>query len=432
MDMPSRQRTYDGLEAVFREVFPIESYDGRCTLHYLNYNLGESKSTETECIRDGVTYSISLYVKLRLEQENEEGEKERMDEEIYMGEIPRITERGSFIINGAERVIVSQLHRSPGICFEEATHSSGKILHSFRIIPDRGTWTEVQFDQNDLLYVYLDRRRRRRKFLLSTLFRALGYPDDKDILELFYKIEEVDVDRVLQMENISQYVLVEDIINAEKGLVLARSFESLTKSVLRTFKTCDIDTIRVIDTSIDDGAIIRSIKKDTTRDEDDALKEIYKNLRPGEPPTAANAKALLKRLFQDPKRYDLGRVGRYKLNQKLGLETDIEIRTLQTEDIVHATLYLAKLKRGDGYIDDIDHLGSRRVRTVGELLANQCRTGLARTERVVKERITLYDQSVDSLTPAKLINPKALTTVIRDFFCSQSTEPVHGPDQPSG
>ncbi|MBT6958126.1 MAG: DNA-directed RNA polymerase subunit beta [Opitutae bacterium] len=416
MDMPSRQRTYDGLEAVFREVFPIESYDGRCTLHYLNYNLGESKSTETECIRDGVTYSISLYVKLRLEQENEEGEKERMDEEIYMGEIPRITERGSFIINGAERVIVSQLHRSPGICFEEATHSSGKILHSFRIIPDRGTWTEVQFDQNDLLYVYLDRRRRRRKFLLSTLFRALGYPDDKDILELFYKIEEVDVDRVLQMENISQYVLVEDIINAEKGLVLARSFESLTKSVLRTFKTCDIDTIRVIDTSIDDGAIIRSLKKDTTRDEDDALKEIYNKLRPGEPPTAANAKALLKRLFQDPKRYDLGRVGRYKLNQKLGLETDIEIRTLQTEDIVHATLYLAKLKRGDGYIDDIDHLGSRRVRTVGELLANQCRTGLARTERVVKERITLYDQSVDSLTPAKLINPKALTTVIRDFF----------------
>jgi DNA-directed RNA polymerase subunit beta len=416
MDMPSRQRTYDGLEAVFREVFPIESYDGRCTLHYLNYNLGETKSTETECIRDGVTYSISLYVKLRLEQENEEGEKERMDEEIYMGEIPRITERGSFIINGAERVIVSQLHRSPGICFEEATHSSGKILHSFRIIPDRGTWTEVQFDQNDLLYVYLDRRRRRRKFLLSTLFRALGYPDDKDILELFYKIEEVDVDRVLQMENISQYVLVEDIINAEKGLVLARSFESLTKSVLRTFKTCDIDTIRVIDTSIDDGAIIRSLKKDTTRDEDDALKEIYKNLRPGEPPTAANAKALLKRLFQDPKRYDLGRVGRYKLNQKLGLETDIEVRTLQTEDIVHATLYLAKLKRGDGYIDDIDHLGSRRVRTVGELLANQCRTGLARTERVVKERITLYDQSVDSLTPAKLINPKALTTVIRDFF----------------
>ena len=416
MDMPSRHRTYDGLEAVFREVFPIESYDGRCTLHYLSYNLGESKSTETECIRDGITYSISLYVKLRLEQENEEGEKERMDEEIYMGEIPRITERGSFIINGAERVIVSQLHRSPGICFEEATHSSGKILHSFRIIPDRGTWTEVQFDQNDLLYVYLDRRRRRRKFLLSTLFRALGYPDDKDILELFYKIEEVDVDRFLQMENISQYVLVEDIINAEKGLVLARSFESLTKSVLRTFKTCDIDTISVIDTSIDDGAIIRSLKKDTTRDEDDALKEIYKKLRPGEPPTAANAKALLKRLFQDHKRYDLGRVGRYKLNQKLGLETDIEVRTLQIEDVVHATLYLAKLKRGDGYIDDIDHLGSRRVRTVGELLANQCRTGLARTERVVKERITLYDQSVDSLTPAKLINPKALTTVIRDFF----------------
>jgi len=218
------------------------------------------------------------------------------------------------------------------------------------------------------------------------------------------------------MENISQYVLVEDIINAEKGLVLARSFEPLTKSVLRTFKNSEIDTVRVIDTTVDDGALIRCIKKDVTRNEEDALKEIYKRLRPGEPPTVANAKALLKRLFQDPKRYDLGRVGRYKLNQKLDLTTDIEVRTLQVEDIVESTLYLAKLKRGEGIIDDIDHLGSRRVRTVGELLANQCRTGLARTERVVKERITLYDQSVDSLTPGKLINPKALTTVIRDFF----------------
>ena len=162
--------------------------------------------------------------------------------------------------------------------------------------------------------------------------------------------------------------------------------------------------------------MIRCLKKDITRNEEDALKEIYKELRPGEPPTPANAKALLKRLFQDPKRYDLGRVGRYKLNQKCRMETDIEVRTLQVEDIVQSTLYLAKLKRGDGFIDDIDHLGSRRVRTVGELLANQCLTGLARTERVVKERITLYDQSVDSLTPGKLINPKALTTVIRDFF----------------
>jgi DNA-directed RNA polymerase subunit beta len=275
---------------------------------------------------------------------------------------------------------------------------------------------EVQYDQNDLLYVYLDRRRRRRKFLLSTLFRALGYPTDQDILELFYTIESIEVDRVLQMENISKYVLVEDIINAEKGLVLARSFEPLTKSILRTFKNSEIDQVRVIDTTVDDGALIRCIKKDVTRNEEDALKEIYKRLRPGEPPTVANAKALLKRLFQDPKRYDLGRVGRYKLNQKLDLKTDIEVRTLQVEDIVESTLYVAKLKRGEGIIDDIDHLGSRRVRTVGELLANQCRTGLARTERVVKERITLYDQSVDSLTPGKLINPKALTTVIRDFF----------------
>lgn len=410
-DVPSSRREPVGLNAVFSEVFPIESYDGRCNLEYASYNITDCKSSEMECIREGTTYSVSLYVKLRLREEDS-----IKDEEIYMGELPMITERGSFIINGAERVIVSQLHRSPGVCFEETPHTSGKMLHSFRIIPDRGTWIEVQFDQNDLLYVYLDRRRRRRKFLITTLLRALGHSSDMDIINLFYKTEDIKISELIKREEVSNLVLVDDIVDAEMGAVLARAFEPLTKTILRSFDKAGMNEIKVIDTSVDDGAIIRSLKKDATRNEEEALKDIYKRLRPGEPPTTANAKALLKRLFQDPKRYDLGRVGRYKINQKLGLGTALEERVVNVEDIVEATRYLCRLKKGEGIIDDIDHLGSRRVRTVGELLANQCRIGLSRTERLVRERMTLYDQSVDSITPQKLINPKALSMVIRDFF----------------
>ena len=410
-DAPIQDRKNDGLEAVFREVFPIESYDGRLVLEFVSYTIGEPKATEIECIREGVTYSVPLYVKLRLREE-----ENIKDEEIYMGEMPMVTSRGSFIINGAERVVVSQLHRSPGICYEVTPHTNGKLLHSFRVIPDRGTWLEVQFDNNDLLYVYLDRRRRRRKFLITTLLRAVGYSSDIDILNLFYEIEEMPTADALAKDNVSQYVLVEDAIDAEKGVVIARAFEPLTKAIVREFETHGIPALKLIDTSADDGAIVRALKKDTTQNEEEALKEIYKRLRPGEPPTTANAKALLKRLFFDPKRYDLGRVGRYKINQKLEMDVDVEQRTLQGDDVVMATKYLIKLKGGEGYLDDIDHLGSRRVRTVGELLANQCRLGLSRTERLVRERMTLYDQSVDSITPQKLINPKALTTVIRDFF----------------
>jgi DNA-directed RNA polymerase subunit beta len=410
-DKAPTQRDAVGLEAVFREVFPIESYDGNTQLEYVSYTLSGPKLTEMECIREGVSYSISLYVKLRLKEE-----EAIKDEEIYMGEVPMMTERGSFIINGAERVIVSQLHRSPGIAFEVVPHSSGKLLYSFRIIPDRGTWLECQFDQNDLLYVYLDRRRRRRKFLITTLLRALGYSTDHDILSLFYTIKELPIAEALEMESVSKLVLVEDLVDAEKGVVLARSFEPLTRTIVRGIEAAGIAKVNVIDTSDDDGAIVRCLKKDPTRNEEEALKDIYKRLRPGEPPTTANARALIKRLFQDPKRYDLGRVGRYKINQKLSLKTPLETRIITVEDIVDATRYLTRLKRGEGVLDDIDHLGSRRVRNVGELMMNQCRIGLARTERLVKERMTLYDQSVDSITPQKLINPKALSTVIRDFF----------------
>src|SRR5271155_2231211 len=246
--IPEKQRKPQGLEAVFREVFPIQSYDERLTLEYVSYTLGEPKNSEIECIREGITYSVPLYVKLRLREEDF-----IKDEDIYMGEIPMVTERGSFIINGAERVVVSQLHRSPGIAFEVSPHPNGKLLHSFRIIPDRGTWLEVQFDNNDLLYVYLDRRRRRRKFLITTLLRSIGYSSDIDILNLFYEIRDLKVVKALEMENVSTLVLVEDAIDAQKGVVLARAFEPLTKQIVRTFEKDDITSLRIIDTTIHEG-----------------------------------------------------------------------------------------------------------------------------------------------------------------------------------
>jgi DNA-directed RNA polymerase subunit beta len=327
-----------------------------------------------------------------------------------------MTRQGTFIVNGAERAIVSQLHRSPGICFESSVHANGKILHSYRIIPDRGSWLEVSYDTSDLLYVHLDRRKRRRKFLLTTLLRALDYSTDEDIISLFYRIESLKLSENLEENELSQKVLIKEVRDtANADLVVARAFEPLTKGVVRQLLDLGLKSVEVVDVRVDD-TILKCLKKDPAKDTESALKEIYRKLRPGDPPTVTNAKALLKRLFFDPKRYDIGRVGRHKLNQKLGLQTELETRILTKEDVVAATSYLINLRLGEGTTDDIDHLGSRRVRTVGELLSNQCRTGLSRTERLVKERMTLFDVNTEGMTPQKLINPKALSAVIRDFF----------------
>src|SRR5580693_10204674 len=428
-DVPPSKRKNLGLQAVFTEVFPIESYDGKCVLNFGSYEIGEPKLDWLECLREGLTFGAPLYVTFLLKEE-----KATKEEKVFMGELPLMTPQGTFVINGAERVIVSQLHRSPGLAFEETQHPNGKKLQSFRIIPDRGSWYEAQFDTSDLLYVFLDRKKRRRKFLTTTFFRALsflGHEDkekgskskdnggltrgtDEEILKLFYHIEEMSVKDAEKIEDLQNRVLVQEAVDAEKGLVVARAFEPLSKAVVKQIAELGINKIKVVDTSIDDGIVIKCLKKDPTKNEEEALKDIYRRLRPGDPPTAANARALIKRLFFDEKRYDLGRVGRYKINQKLGLKSDSRILT--KDDLVAATKYLLKLKKGEGSLDDIDHLGSRRIRTVGELLANQCRVGLSRTERLVKERMTLFDQSVEAMTPQKLINPKALSAVIRDFF----------------
>src|SRR2546428_9820797 len=415
-DLAQSKRKNLGLQAVFTEVFPIESYDGKCVLDFHSYEIGEPKVDWLECLREGLTYGAPLYVTFLLKEEK--GTKE---EKVFMGELPLMTPQGTFVINGAERVIVSQLHRSPGLAFEATQHPNGKMLHSFRIIPDRGSWYEAQFDTSDLLYVYLDRKKRRRKFLTTTFFRALTFLDgkgggsDADILKMFYEIEDLSIREAEKLEDIQNKVLTEDAIDPDKGIVVARAFEPLSKAVVKQIAELGINKIKVVDTTLDDGIVIKCMKKDPTKNEEEALKDIYRRLRPGDPPTADNARPLIKRLFFDPKRYDLGRVGRYKINQKLGLK-DNDSRILTKEDLVAATKYLLRLKKGEGSLDDIDHLGSRRVRTVGELLANQCRVGLARTERLVKERMTLFDQGVEAMTPQKLINPKALSAVVRDFF----------------
>ncbi len=416
LDTPPSRRKNLGLQAVFTEVFPIESYDGKTVLNFASYEIGQPKFDWLESLREDVTYGAPLYVIFQLKEPR--GVKE---EKVFMGELPLMTPQGTFVINGAERVIVSQLHRSPGLAFEATQHPNGKMLHSFRIIPDRGSWYEAQFDTSDLLYVYLDRKKRRRKFLTTTLFRALSFLDDgkgtdAEVLKLFYNVEDLSLKQAEQLESIQNKVLIEDAVDKGKNIVVARAFEPLSKAVLKQIAELGVNKIRVVDTSVDDGIIIKCLKKDPTKNEDEALKDIYRRLRPGDPPTAANARALIKRLFFDPKRYDLGRVGRYKIGQKLDYKDKNESRVLTKQDLVEATKYLLKLKKGLGSVDDIDHLGSRRIRTVGELLGNQCRVGLARTERLVKERMTLFDQEIDSMTPAKLINPKALSAVVRDFF----------------
>ncbi|MFM2199817.1 MAG: DNA-directed polymerase subunit beta [Verrucomicrobiota bacterium] len=401
-------RSDTGLQAVFREVFPIKSYDEAIELDFVSYDIEDPKITSLDSLRNGESFSAALYVTFKLKDET--GTKK---ERVYMGELPMMTRRGTFIINGAERVIVSQLHRSPGICFETSQHLNGKMLHSFRIIPDRGSWLEVQFDTNDLLYVYLDRRRRRRKFLATTFLRVLGYPTDRDIVSHFYSIENLALNSKIDEAELGHKVPFEDILDGE--LVIAKAYEPLTAGIVKQLVALGQKKLEVID-GREDEILLKSLRKDPAKDEESALKDIYRKLRPGDPPTASNARALLKRLFFDAKKYDLTRVGRYKINQKLGIGVDSDQRIMVPEDFLAAVRYILKLKKGEGVIDDIDHLGSRRVRAVGELLANQCRVGLARTERLVKERMTLFDVNIEGMTPQKLINPKALSAVVRDFF----------------
>lgn len=416
IDKLPHERLNLGLQEVFSEIFPIKSYDEKVILEYLSYNLGVPKYNPEECIRRGITYNVTLKVKFRLTDET--GIKE---EDVYMGTIPVMTEKGTFIINGAERVIVSQLHRSPGISYEQERHTKGVILYSFRIIPYRGSWLEASFDSNDLIYIYIDRKKRRRKVLATTFIRTLGYSTDADIIEEFFSTRKVKLRSEKDFGKYVGKILAEDVINEDSGVIFGRVSEKLTTAMLKKMMDEGIGTLRLAEDADENSPIIKMLAKDPTDSYESALKDFYRKLRPGEPATLSNARSAMMRLFFDPKRYNLGRVGRYKMNRKLGVEvTDecLENVTLMKEDVVEALKYLVSLKAGneDANIDDIDHLGNRRVRSVGELIQNQCRVGLARMEKIIKERMNLFDFSSDTLTPGKVVSAKGLAGVLKDFF----------------
>lgn len=415
-DKFAEERENVGLEEVFKEIFPIKSYDEKTILEYLSYNLGVPKYSPEESIRRGISYNVTLKVKFRLTDET--GIKE---EEVYMGTIPVMTEKGTFIINGAERVVVSQLHRSPGICFEQERHTRGTVLYSFRIIPYRGSWLEGMFDTNDLIHIYIDRKKRRRKILATTFIRALGLSSNSDIIEEFYSTRKYKVKNEKDFSKLVGKILAQDVIDEENGVVFGKAAEKLTTAMLKRMADAGIDMIRIAEDADESSPVIKMLAKDPTDSYESALKDFYRKIRPGEPATLANARSAMMRLFFDPKRYNLGRVGRYKLNTKLGVEvTDeqLETVTLTKEDVIGALKYLINLKNGvqDTSIDDIDHLGNRRVRSVGELIQNQCRIGLARMDKIIRERMNLFDFSSDTLTPGKIVSAKGLSGVLKDFF----------------
>ncbi|MCI0382563.1 MAG: DNA-directed RNA polymerase subunit beta [Chlamydiae bacterium] len=415
-DKSPHERENMGLQEVFEEIFPIKSYDEKTILEYLSYSLGVPKYTPEECIRRGITYNVTLKVKFRLTDET--GIKE---EEVYMGTIPVMTEKGTFIVNGAERVIVSQLHRSPGIAFEQERHSKGNILYSCRIIPYRGSWLEATFDINDLIYIYIDRKKRRRKILATSFIRTLGYSSDADIIEEFFSTVRVRIKSDKDFTKLVGKILAEDVVDQESGTLFGKTAEKLTTAMLKRMLDSQIPAVKIAEDADETSPIIKMLAKDTTDSYESALKDFYRKIRPGEPATLSNARSAIMRLFFDPKRYNLGKVGRYKLNRKLGLPiTDEELNfvVLKKEDVVHALKYLIQLRRGEegASVDDIDHLGNRRVRSVGELIQNQCRIGLARMEKIIKERINLFDFSADTLTPGKVISAKGLAGVLKDFF----------------
>ncbi|MCH9608941.1 MAG: DNA-directed RNA polymerase subunit beta [Chlamydiales bacterium] len=416
-DKYPEERANVGINEVFNEIFPIKSYDEKTSIEYLSYDLGVPKYNPEECIRRGISYNVTLKVRFRLTDET--GIKE---EEVYMGTVPVMTDKGTFIINGAERVIVSQLHRSPGINFEQDKRSSkGSTISTFRIIPYRGSWLEAALDQNDLIYIYIDRKKRRRKILATTFIRALGFSSDADIIEEFFKTTTVKLESEKDFADLVGKVLAEDITDEASGLVYGKAGEKLSTAMLKRIVDAKLGSVKIAEDAGENHPVIKMLAKDPTDSYESALKDFYRKIRPGEPATLSNARSVIMRLFFDPKRYNLGRVGRYKLNRKLNVPVTDEALsgvTLQKEDIVGALKYLIRLRMGDKdtAVDDIDHLGNRRVRSVGELIQNQCRVGLARMEKIIRERMNLFDFSSDTLTPGKIISAKGLAGVLKDFF----------------
>ena len=492
-DGKGAERTDVGLERVFKDVFPIQDVNGNYSLEFVKYGLGEPKYSVEECIERDMTYSVPLKATLQLVVMEEVGEvtktkrpKNIIEKEVYLGELPILTPLGTFVINGAERVIVSQLHRSPGVVFEESVHPNGQRLFSARIIPFRGSWVEFTIDIHDVIYVHIDKK---KKFPATALLRAFGYGGNADILKLFYAVKDIDITGKLegraQKREVLGTLLAADVPDPEnkKGEPLARVGDELTLERFNAFRRAGITAVRVFAgyTSLDlrddaqptttqqapsryvlafdvadaDGEVIgeagkelsdtlrkkllkaavtkvdvllpagrsesplikNTLAKDPTHTEAEALAQIYTLLRPGEAPNIETAREALKRLFFHPKRYDLGKVGRYKINQRLKVNIAKDHTVLTEDDFVAIIRYLIELSEGRGYTDDIDHLGNRRVRSVGELIANQFSVGLSRMARLIKERMSINNDP-ERITLDDLVNARTVSAVIQAFFGS--------------
>ncbi|HVA68017.1 MAG TPA: DNA-directed RNA polymerase subunit beta [Candidatus Binataceae bacterium] len=472
--VPVEERTETGLQAVFKSVFPIKDFNETASLEFVSYELGEPKYDVEECHQRGMTHAAPIKVKIQLVIWDVEGGRRSIknvkEQEVYFGEIPLMTTNGTFMVNGTERVIVSQLHRSPGVFFEHdkgRTHSTGKLLYSARVIPYRGSWIDFEFDPRDILYVRIDRR---RKFPATVLLRALGMTTE-DLLNYYYRkdvlildgqelakvfnphqlagsrvsrdvrdpktgeviaregrkfnkaimraMEQAHVTEVpISLDEVVGRIAAHDVADPATGEVLLQTNEELTEETLEKLRAHGIKRLEVLYTEDQPGGgpLRLTLALDKLEKPSDAIIDIYKKLRPGDPPTKETANTFFNNLFFNPERYDLSKVGRLKLNHKLKLDVPLEHGTLRREDILEVVRYLIELKGGNGQIDDIDHLGNRRVRAVGELVENQFRIGLVRMERAIKERMSLQD--IETLMPQELVNYKPASAVIKEFFGS--------------
>lgn len=473
-DFPMDRREDTGLQAAFKSVFPIVDYNETASLDLLGYIIGEPKFGIRDCLQKGITYAVPLKIRVKLNLWEVEGSgnrrlKESREQEVYIGEMPLMTETGTFIINGTERVIVSQLHRSPGVFFSHdkgKTHASGRLLYSARVIPSRGSWLDFEFDTKDILYVRIDRR---KKLPATIVLKALGYSNE-DILKTFYPVETIKIkgtnytrvisevlagvkavknivvpktkelivkegskitkgaikkmessginDIPILREDIIGRITLTDIVDPETGEVLLEGNEAISEEIFNKILAFKIDALRLL--FIDNLKYLSSLRDtlltDKVSSQSEALIEIYKKLRPGEPPTLNAAKDLFNGLFFDPKRYDLSPVGRLKINKRLDLEIPLNTRVLTDKDIIKIVHYLLDLRTGKGEVDDIDHLGNRRIRGVGELLENQFRIGLVRMERAIKEKMTLTE--LETAMPHDIINAKPVMAAVKEFFGS--------------
>jgi DNA-directed RNA polymerase subunit beta len=407
------EREEKGLQGTFSSNFPIFDNKEFYRLDFISYNIEKSRYSIRECEERGLTYSAPLKAKLRLSTKDDEtGEYvNSVEQDVYLGNLPFLTESGTFIINGAERVIVSQLHRSPGVAFAQSVHPNGTPIYSARIIPFRGSWVEFATDINHVMYVYIDRR---KKFPATTLLRAIGYTSDEEILDLFNLIIEVKI-KDLNEDHVG-VLSAEDVIDMNTGEIFVAKDEELNEEIIENLSDSGVKTIKLINSEAtqDQDLILNTIRKDTSTTKEEALFAIYRQLRSGEAPDADTASALIDKLFFNEKRYDLGEVGRFRMNDKLGLDISMDIKVLTIDDIVAIMASIIKLKIGNVNVDDIDHLGNRRVRTVGEQLMQQYNVGLARMARTIKERMNMRD--TENMQPQDLVNARTMSSVINAFF----------------